>query len=355
MLSLGSWPDVSLKRARELLDDARRLVANGVDPAAQRKAQRGATADTFKAIATEWLDKRQIAPATLERDTWMLRDHLLPSLGSKAIGAITHPEVLAALRLLESRSKLATAHRVRQLAGRIFKYAIATGRAMHNPAADLAGAVASSKATNRAAITDPRLVGELLRAIDGYIGRGQASAEYALKMLPYVFVRPGELRGAQWSEFDLDRAEWRIPAARMKMREQHIVPLAPQVVDLLRQLHSINGAGLYLFPGLGTSDRPISEATLNSALRRLGYSKDQMTAHGFRAMASTLLNELGFPSDVIELQLAHRQRNKVQAAYNRAQRLQERRKLMEAWADYLDGLKNGGTMKIVNLHTARTA
>ena len=355
MLSLGSWPEVSLKRARELLEEARRLVANGQDPAAHRRAQQVATADTFKALATEWLQKRHLAPATLERDTWMLRDHLLPSLGSKAISAITAPEVLAALRSLESRGKLATVHRVRQLAGRVFKYAIATGRAMHNPAADLTGAVASSKTTNRAAITEPRRVGELLRAIDGYIGRGQASAEYALKMLPYVFVRPGELRGAQWSEFDLDRAEWRIPAARMKMREQHIVPLAPQVVDLLRQLHSINGAGLYLFPGLGTSDRPISEATLNSALRRLGYSKDQMTAHGFRAMASTLLNELGFPSDVIELQLAHRQRNKVQAAYNRAQRLQERRKLMEAWADYLDGLKNGGTMKIVNLHTARTA
>jgi integrase len=355
MLSLGSWPEVSLKRARELLEEARRLVANGVDPAAHRRAQQVATADTFKALATEWLQKRPLAPATLERDTWMLRDHLLPQLGSRPIGAITAPEVLAAMKPLEARGKLATVHRVRQLAGRVFKYAIATGRATHNPAADLTGAIASSKTTNRAAITEPRRVGELLRAIDGYIGRGQASAEYALKMLPYVFVRPGELRGAQWSEFDLDDAVWRIPAARMKMKELHIVPLARQVVDLLRQVQAINGSGAYVFPGLGTSNRPISENTLNAALRRIGYAKDQMTAHGFRAMASTLLNELNFPPDVIELQLAHKERSKVRAAYNRAQRLPERRKLMEAWADYLDGLRNAQQEKIVNLHTARSA
>jgi integrase len=354
MLSLGGWPEVSLERARELLDEARRQVRNNVSPAAKRRTERAASGDTFKAIATEWLGKQKLAPATLEKIQWALRDHLLPRLGSKPIGNIQVPDLLATLRPLEERGKLDTAHHARRLAGRIFKYAVITGRATNNPALNLTGALASNKTTSRAAITDPKRVGELLRAIDGYIGRGQASAEYALKLLPYVFVRPGELRGAQWSEFNLDGAEWRIPAARMKMKELHIVPLARQVVEMLRSLHETNGSGSYLFPGLGTSDRPISENTLNAVLRKIGYSKTEMTAHGFRAMASTLLNELGHAPDVIELQLAHKERNKVRAAYNRSQRLPERRKLMQAWADYLDALKNG-TGNVVNLHRMKSA
>jgi integrase len=355
MLSLGPWPDVSLKRARELLDENRRLVRDGVNPATLRRAERQSSADTFKAVATEWLGKQKLAPATLEKINWALRDHLFPRLGSKPVSSIDAPELLATLRPLEARGKVETAHHARRLAGRVFKYAVITGRAQNNPAANLTGALASNKGTGRAAITDPRRVGELLRAIDGYIGRGQASAEYALKLLPYVFVRPGELRGARWSEFDLEAAEWRIPADRMKMKEVHIVPLARQVVDLLHDLQAINGSGPYLFPGLGTSERTISENTLNATLRRIGYSKQEMTAHGFRAMASTLLNEQGFPPDVIELQLAHKERNKVRAAYNRSQRLPERRKLLQAWADYLDVLKQADESKVVNLRGAKSA
>ncbi|MEJ1960960.1 MAG: integrase arm-type DNA-binding domain-containing protein [Gammaproteobacteria bacterium] len=342
MVSLGVYPDVPLKLAREQRDEMRKLIAVDVDPAAQRRAERAGQANTFKAIADEWIEKQKFAAATLDKAEWTFRHLLYPYIGSRPIAAITAPEILGVLRRLEDRGKHETAHRTKQRASQVFRYAIATGRAERDPTVDLRGALAPIVVTNRAALTDPRAVGALLRAIDGYVG--QPSTEYALKLAPLVFTRPGELRAAEWSEIDLDAAEWRIPAVRMKMRELHVVPLAQQAVDLLRKLHPITGSGRYLFPSLRAPTRPISENTLGAALRRLGFSKDEMTAHGFRAMASTLLNEQGFPPDVIELQLAHAERNEVRAAYNRASRLAERRKMMQAWADYLDGLRAGANI-----------
>lgn len=232
-----------------------------------------------------------------------------------------------------------TVFRARETCERVFRYAKRHGHVADNPAeAELfEGAFASRATRNYAAITDPKKVGELLRAIDGF--DGQPTTQAALKIAPYVFVRPGELRAAEWSEFDLKAGEWRIPAVRMKMRDPHIVPLAHQVKKILCELHPLTGGGRYVFPAIGSAERPLSENTLNGALRRLGYSSEEHTPHGFRSTASTLLNEQGFPVDVIELQLAHKDRNQVLAVYNRSQRLAERRKMMQEWADYLDGLK----------------
>jgi integrase len=351
LLALGVYPDVALADARDRRDTARKLIAKGVDPSVQRQAERAAGADTFKAVALEWLGKQHFAPKTLKKAVWTLNDLLIRHLGSRPIRSITPPEVLSTLRRIESRGKIETAHRTKQRASQVFRYAIATGRAERDPTADLRGALTPLKVTNRAAITDPKRVGELLRAIDGY--SGQLSTEYALKLAPLLFVRPGELRAAEWPEFALDgeQPEWRIPARRMKMRELHIVPLARQALTFLRDLEAQSGGGRYLFPSLRTAARPISDNTLGAALRRLGFPREEMTAHGFRAMASTLLNELGFHPDVIELQLAHAERNEVRAAYNRAQRLEERRKMMQAWADYLDGLKGGA--RIVAIRSRR--
>ncbi|MBX5461807.1 MAG: integrase arm-type DNA-binding domain-containing protein [Steroidobacteraceae bacterium] len=349
-LSLGVYPAVSLRTARERRDEARRLLASGVDPSAHRKAERASRAETFEALAREWLALQQptLAPATYAKARWLLEAFLLPKLGDRPIHEITPPELLGVLRGIESGGIHETAHRAKQLAGRIFRYAIATGRAERDPAADLRGALAPIAARNHAAITEPAKVGALLRVIDGYVG--QPATMYALRLAPLVFVRPGELRAAEWREFDLEAAEWRIPAERMKMREAHLVPLSRQAVAILKELHAFTGTGRYLFPSLRTPARPISENTLNAALRRLGYAKDEMTAHGFRAMASTLLNERGFPPDVIELQLAHAERNRVRAAYNRAERLDERRQMMQAWADYLDSLRSGA--RVVTLRQA---
>ncbi|MGH9438169.1 MAG: tyrosine-type recombinase/integrase, partial [Terriglobia bacterium] len=237
----------------------------------------------------------------------------------------------------ESRGMNETAHRALQRCGQIFRYAIATGRATRDITSDLRGALAPIVVENRAAITEPVKIGALLRAIDDYIGH--PATLIALKLSPLVFLRPSELRAAEWSEVDLQTAEWRVPAARMKIRERHIVPLASQAVAILCELRSVTGKGRYLFPSLRTSDRPMSVNTVNAALRRLGYARDEMTGHGFRAMACTCLNELGWHPDLIELQMAHAERNKVRAAYNRAERLADRRKMMQAWADYLDGLR----------------
>jgi integrase len=270
-------------------------------------------------------------------------------------GPIRHheeaPDLLATLRKIEARGTYETTHRAKQRCGQVFRFAIATGRAERDISADLRGALAPVVTKNRAALTDPSRVAELLRAIDGY--RGSPTTTYALKVASRTFVRPGELRYAEWSEIDFDNAEWRIPAARMKMRELHIVPLARQVVGWLRELHSMTGRGRFLFPSLQTKLRPISEITVNVALRRLGYSRDEMTGHGFRAMASSLLNEKGWHPDVIELQLAHSERNKVRAAYNRAQRLAERRAMMQAWADYLDALAGSSRswLRIIENHS----
>src|SRR6202050_362999 len=342
LLPLGVYPDVPLKRAREKRDEARRLIADGIDPNAQRKAERGAQSQTFEAVAAEWLElqKKSLAPETMSILGARLNSALYPYLGRRPVAAITAQELLVVLRRIEARGRHETAHRIRALAGRVLRYSVATGRAQNDVAADLKDALAPVKSQNFASVTDPARVGELMRAIDGY--SGYPVTALALKLAPLVFVRPGELRAAEWSEFDLANSEWRIPAARMKMKEPHIVPLARQAAAILRELEPLARGGRYLFPSLRTRDRPMSENTINAALRRLGYSSEEQTGHGFRSMASTLLNEQGFPPDVIELQLAHSERNKVRAAHNKAQRLPERRKMMQAWADYLDGLRKGG-------------
>jgi integrase len=339
LLSFGVYPDVPLKLARDRREAARQQLAAGIDPGRKRKAEKVAQCDTFEAIACEWLalQEPKLAPATFAKATWTLETLIFPGLGKRPIAKISAPDLLTVLRRIEIRGTYETAHRAKQRCGQMFRYAIATGRATHDITADLRGALAPVVTTNHAAITDPVRVGELLRAIDGY--RGSLVTSYALKLAPLTFVRPGELRHATWSEFDFDHAEWRIPAERMKMREAHIVPLSRQAVELLRELQSISRRSSFVFPALGNVRRPMSENTVNAALRRLGYAHDEMTGHGFRSMASTLLNEQGWHPDLIELQLAHAERNQVRAAYNRAQRLVERRKMMQAWADYLDQLK----------------
>ncbi len=338
-MSMGIYPDVSLTMARKRRDEARRLLADGIDPSAKRKAEKLANANTFRAIADEWLglQRAKLKGSTLYKAQYQLESFIYPRLGNTPITQITAPDLLAALRRIEARGTHETAHRAKQRCGQIFRYAIATGRAEQDVSLHLRGALAPIVTTNRAAITDPLQVGQLLRAIDGYAG--DAVTAYALKLAPLTFVRPGELRLASWSEFDLDKADWRIPAERMKIGEAHLVPLSMQAVAVLRELQSISGAGEYVFSSLRTGRRPMSNNTVNAALRRLGYTREEMTGHGFRALASTLLNEQGWHPDLIELQLAHAERNKVRAAYNRAQRIPERRKMMQAWADYLDELR----------------
>ena len=339
LLAIGRYPDVSLREARDRRDDARKLVANHVDPSLKKRIEREGRANTFAAVGEEWLETKRVS---LSASTWQRdRDQLVkivgPYLGKRPIAEIEAPELLSVLKRLEKKGLHDTAHRVRAVCGRVFRYAIATGRASRDISGDLKGALAAKGTQSYAAITDPAKVGQLMRAIEDY--DGQATTHAALKLAPYVFVRPGELRAAEWYEFDLDRSEWRIPAERMKMREAHIVPLARQALEILREVHKRTGEGRFVFPAIGKRERPLSENTLNAALRRLGYAKDEMTAHGFRTIASTLLNEQGWHPDLIELQLAHKERNKVRAAYNRAQRLEERRKVMRAWADYVDELR----------------
>jgi integrase len=339
MLSLGVYPAVPLKRARERRDEIRRQVADGIDPSVKRRSEKFARAYTFEAVALEWLElhRQQLAPVTFAKKRALFEYFIFPYIGQRPIARILAPALLPVLKRIEARGIHETAHRARSQCGAVFRFAVSTGRAERDPTSDLRGALALVVTTNHPAITEPGRIGELLRSIDGY--RGQAVSEFALKLAPLVFVRPGELRAAEWSEIDLDAAEWRVPAERMKMKEQHVVPLARQAVELLRNLHPLTGSGRYVFPSVRTPARPISENTVNAALRRLGYSKEEMTGHGFRVMASTCLNEQGWHPDLIELQLAHAERDEIRGAYNRAQRLAERRKMMQAWADYLDGLR----------------
>jgi integrase len=345
LLSLGKYPDLSIAGARDMRDDARRMVANGGDPAAakqeRKQAARGAKANSFKAVALEWLatQRKKLAPISYEKKLSWLDDYLFPYLGTKLISEIEPRDVLPVLLRIERRKHNETAHRVRSLVGNVMRYAIAHGKAKRDAAADLRGALAPVVTTNRAALTYPSDIGELMRRIDAY--RGQPATEAALKLAPLLFVRPGELRAAEWSEFDLAGKAplWRIPARRMKIKREHIVPLSRQAVAILRDLEPITGEGRLVFPSIRADDRPISENTINLCLRAMGYTGKEMTGHGFRAMASTLLNELGNPPEVIELQLAHKDRDEVRAAYNRSSKLAERSRLMQAWADHLDKLK----------------
>ncbi|WP_266183351.1 tyrosine-type recombinase/integrase [Dyella humicola] len=346
LLALGVFPEVNLSEARQRRDAARAQLRDGNDPGVAKRERKitltEVAANTFAAIAEEWLKKQKprMAAATLEKARWTLDDLVLPWIGNRPIAEIDPPEMLKLLQRIEERGAHETAHRTKQRCGQIFRYAIATHRATRDPTADLRGALTPAKVTHRAAVTDPAKVGELLRAIDGYTGSFVVRS--ALKLAPLVFARPGELRQAEWSEIDLDGALWRIPAGKMKMREEHTVPLPPQAVAVLRELQPLTGNGQFVFPSERSRQRPMSDGTVNAALRRMGFDKDTMTGHGFRAMASTRLNEMGWSPDVIERQLAHAERNKVRAAYNRAQYMNERKRMMQAWADYLDGLRADG-------------
>jgi len=340
LLSLGTYPDVSLKRAREKRDELRRLLADGIDPGDKRKAEAQAGAQTFEAVAREWFAKHEStwAPGHSSKIIRRLECDVFPWIGRKSIAGLTAPDVLAVLHRIESRGVIETAHRARVNIGQVMRYAIATGRATADPTPSLRGALTPWTSSHRAAVTDPNEVGELLRAIDGYGGSYVVRA--ALRLAPLVFVRPGELRQAEWAELDLDAAEWTIPADKMKTRHPHTVPLASQAVAILRELVPLTGSRRYVFPGERSPKGAISNNTLNAALRRIGYDKDAMTAHGFRAMARTILDEhLGFRADLIEHQLAHAVRDPLGRAYNRTTHLPERRKMMQAWADYLDGLR----------------
>lgn len=330
-LSLGAYPAVTAAAARDKRDAARKLLAAGVDPGEQRKAEKAAgverAANSFEVIAREWLGKQTwVEHYRVKVEAWMAND-VYPYIGGRPVAELSAPEFLRVGRRMEERGALESAHRVLQTCGQVMRYAIATGRADRNPVADLKGAIASPAERHHAAITDPVVLGGLLRAIEGYTG--DTTTRAALKLSALLFVRPGELRHAEWSEIDLDAGEWNIPAGKMKMRQPHLVPLCEQAVAILRELQLLTGRGQYVFPGGRSPRRPMSNNAINAALRRMGYGTDAMTAHGFRATARTILDEvLGYRVDYIEHQLAHAVKDPNGRAYNRTAHLAERRKMM---------------------------
>lgn len=342
MAALGEYPALSLQQARAERDRLRALLKGGADPSQVTRAEKVAlverSANTFAFVANELLDKRAkegLSPASVKRERRLIEKDL-GGISDLPVADITAPVLLAALRKIEKRGVVETAHRARSLSGRVFRYAIATGRTSYNPASDLVGALEQPKTRHFASVTDPAKIGDLLRALYSYSGSPVTQA--ALKLAPMTFVRPGELRKARWSDIDLDAAEWRFTAS--KTGTPHIVPLSTQAVDVLRELHPFTKRSDYVFPSIRGASRPMSENTVNAALRNLGFDRDTITGHGFRAMARTVLDEvLGFRPDFIEHQLAHAVRDPLGRAYNRATHLAERRKMMQAWADYLDKLR----------------
>jgi integrase len=352
LLALGTYPDVSLAKARQKRDEARTLLADSIDPSEQRKAAKAIrtnlAANTFEAVAREWINKRKAgwSESHLNKTTTRLSSNVFPWLGGKLIAEITAPEILAVLRRIEGRGTIDTAHRVGQACGQVFRYAVATGRARRDPTGDLRGALPVVKQEHFAAITEPAEVGELLRAIEGF--NGTFIVQCALKLAPMLFVRPGELRQARWQQFDLEKSEWKYLATKTKT--EHLVPLASQAVVVLRELHALTGHTPFVFPGARSNGRAMSDAAVNAALRRMGYNtRTEITGHGFRAMARTILHEvLGIAPEVIEHQLAHRVPDALGTAYNRTKFLPERRKMMQQWADYLDKLRIGAD--VIPLH-----
>lgn len=343
-LSMGVYPDVPLAKARERRDEARKLLAYGIDPSEHRKATKTARADraanSFEVVAREWYGK--LAPtwnaAHGDRIIRRLERDVFPWIGGRPVAEVTAPELLAVLRRIEARGALETAHRALGNCGQIFRYAIATGRAERDPSGDLRGALPPVKGEHFAAVTEPKRLAEILRALDGY--RGTFTVQCALRLAPLVFVRPGELRKARWADIDLDAAEWRYTVT--KTDTAHIVPLASQALAILRELHKLTGHGEFVFPGARTNGRPMSDNAILAAMRRLGIPKEEMSGHGFRAVARTILDEvLNFRPDLIEHQLAHAVRDPNGRAYNRTAHLPERRKMMQQWADWLDKQKAG--------------
>ncbi|MGB9153201.1 MAG: integrase arm-type DNA-binding domain-containing protein [Alphaproteobacteria bacterium] len=344
LLSLGIYPEITLKEARGRRDEERKKLAHKIDPSINRKAAKqnwiDSQADTFEAVAREWLVSRSDiwTPSNMTKTTRRLEIDAFPWFGKRPIAEITAPELLAALRRTEARGAVGTAHRALQNFGQVFRYAIATGRATRDVSADLRGALRPVKEGHFAAMTDPKDIGPLLRAMYEY--QGSAVTRAALRLAPLVFVRPGELRQAEWKEIDFEKAEWRIPAERMKMKQPHIVPLSRQALEILNELHPQTGRGRFLFPSPLTNLRAMSDNAILTAMRRMGIGKDEMSGHGFRAMARTVLDEvLNIRPDYIEHQLAHAVRDPNGRAYNRTAHLPERRKMMQQWADYLDGLR----------------
>jgi integrase len=342
LLAHGRYPEVSLADARKASESARALLREDTDPSSQRRLSKAATGNTFRHVAEEILakaEKEGRSASTLRRDKMILR-RVYPVIGGRPVSEITAPELLSVCRKVEEAELYENACRLRSMCSAVFRYAIVTGRAEHDPAADLRGALIAPTVTHRAAITKPAQVGALLRAIDSYEGR-EPTVRIALQLLALTFPRPSELRKAEWSEIDLEAAVWKIPAHRMKMRVAHHIPLAKQALALLRELHTVTGEGRYLFPSFAANTKPMSEGALIGALRRLGYTHQEMTAHGFRAMAATLLNESGkWGTDAIERQLAHQEANAVRRAYARGEYWDERVRMMQWWADYLDHLKS---------------
>lgn len=345
-VSFGRYPEVSLADARQRLIEARRLIADGIDPVDQAKldkiADSVAASNSFELVAAEWLEKVKLedrAAASIKKYEWQL-GLVTPTIGRRPISKITAHEVLVALKKIERTKRYYTATSVRTTCSQVFRFAIATARAERDVCADLRGALVTPKVVHRAAITTPNEAGALLRSIDDY--EGDVLTRIAMQLLAHVFVRPGELRHAEWAEFDFGRKVWTIPAHKMKMRRPHAVPLSRQALEILRQIEHDAAYSIYLFPSLRSVNRPMSDNTINGALRRMGYTKDEMTAHGFRAMAATLLNEMGtWNSDAIERQLAHVEANAVRRAYTRGQYWEERVRMMQHWSDHLDQLKGG--------------
>lgn len=343
-LALGVYPEISLKEARAKRDEARKLISNGIDPSehkqATKAARQDAAANSFEVIALEWF-ARKLADKSKDHRARTLRaleKDLFPFIGKRPIEAITPPELLKALRRIEDRGAIETAHRAKQTAGQIFRYAVATGRAERDPSADLKGALAAPGKTHLAAITDPREAGKLMLAIEGFTGTPTVKA--ALQLSPLLFCRPGELRHMEWTEINWEDKQWELPASKMKMKQPHIVPLSKQALAILEDIYRLNGNRRYVFPSARGASRPLSENGVRTALRTMGYTNEQMTPHGFRAMARTILDEvLGFRVEWIEHQLAHAVKDANGRAYNRTTHLKQRREMMQQWADYLDRLK----------------
>jgi len=344
LLSFGEYPTVSLKDAREKREEAKKLLAQGVDPSVWKKqekaARRIAQRDTFENIAREWFDTRTVHLTARYRQNVLMRmeKHVFPKIGKTPITQLEIPDILNVVKPIEQEGHVATARFVLQSISQIFRYAVLSGKAKHNIASDLQGVLRPVQTTHHATITNESGVGELLRRIDRY--EGYYPQTCVLKLAPLVFTRPSELLGAEWKEFDFEACEWRIPAERMKMKRPHIVPLSDQALAVIKALESVTGGGRFLFPAATNPDKHIRDGRILIALRKLGYSKDEMSFHGFRSMASTLLNERGYNRDWIERQLAHCPRDSVRAAYNYAEYLPERRRMMQEWADYLTTLKN---------------
>ena len=343
VLALGVYPEVTLKEARNKTYLARKQLEDGIDPAATKRAKKlsllQAAANSFEVIAWEWFEKEKDSwsPAHVKKQKYLLEKNLLPYLGKLPITDITPLVLLDCLRKAESRGALETARRLRQVAGQIFRYAVVTGRAERDPTADLRGALKPPKVRHFPAITDPKRLGELLRAIDGF--EGTPTVAIALKLAPLLFVRPGELRKMEWAEIDFEAKEWNIPATKMKMNQPHLVPLSDQAIELLKEIEPITGRWQYVFPSERSRRKPMSDNTLNAALRRLGYPKEEVTAHGFRATARTLLDEaLGYQPHLIEHQLAHEVKDTLGRAYNRTKHLTLRKEMMQHWANYLISL-----------------